>query len=292
MQKINIAILGPGNVGMNLLYKVMHSPYLECICLAGRNKSSKNLLSAKGMGIYTSDQSIDAIINLKNKIDIVFDATNAEAHIRNSKLLKNDNIFMIDLTPSRLGKLCLPCINGEECLNYKEVNMITCGGQSMVPVANAISKVSRVKYVEVVSTIPACSAGEGTRQNIDEYIMTTRRTLLEFSNAEKAKAMLVLNPADPPVIMRNTIYAILEKEISINYIIASVKDAEKKVRKYVPGYEVITPPTYIKKNTVAISVQVRGSGDFLPDYAGNLDIITCAGIEMAEKYAKSILGCV
>lgn len=290
MRKINVAILGSGNIGMNLLIKVLKSPYLNCICLAGRNGLSENLLRAKDMGINTSSNSINAILELIDKIDIVFDATNAEAHKKHSCLLKNYNVFTIDFTPSQIGKMCLPCLGEAEYFTYREVNMITCGGQSMVPIGRAISDVCpNVKYMEVVSTIPSCSAGEGTRQNIDEYILTTQKAILEFTNAQKAKAMLVLNPADPPIIMRNTIYAILGEHYSLEKITSSVLEMEKRIIQYVPGFKIIMLPTYIQPNTIAVSVQVRGSGDFLPDYAGNLDIITCAGIQVAETYAQMLL---
>lgn len=288
-EKLNVAILGSGNIGMNLLYKIMRSKWLNCLCISGRNKNSINLKKAQLLGIRTSSRSIESILEMKDQIQIVFDATNAEAHRKHSEILKKENIYVIDLTPSKIGKICLPCLNAYDCLRVKEVNMVTCGGQSMVPVANAISSIGKkIKYMEVISTIPSISAGKGTRENIDDYIYTTQEALREFTDCSKTKAMLVLNPAEPAINMHNTLYIVFDEKIELYDITEAVKFIERKMKKYVPGFCIISLPEFIADKTIVVSVEVKGTGDFLPEYAGNLDIITCAGIEMAEQYAINI----
>ena len=186
-------------------------------------------------------------------------------------------------------KLCVPCLNSNECIQYDNVNMVTCGGQAVVPIAFAITNVvSDVKYIEMVSTISSNSAGTGTRENIDEYIQTTTLALKQFTNVPKTKAMLVLNPAVPPIIMRNTLYVVADK-FDLNKVKKSVILMEKRIQEYVPGYKIILYPVILTNNILTLTIQVEGSGDYLPQYAGNLDIITCAAIEIAEKKAREIL---
>jgi len=289
MNKIKVAIIGSGNIGMNLLYKIKRSGVLECVYFIGRNSESENLSVAKHMGYRVSHDSIEAIIREPDCCDIVFDATSAESHRKNASILRKMDKFVVDLTPSKVGKLCIPCLNWEDSIKADNVNMITCGGQAMVPIAYALKKAcSKIKYLETVSTISSISAGAGTRQNIDEYVKTTSMALKEFTGISNTKAMIVLNPAEPPIIMRNTLYAVVENP-DINKMKAEVKLMEKQIQQYIPGYRVIIEPTIFDEGVITVTVQVEGSGDFLPSYAGNLDIITCAGIEIAEHYARNLI---
>lgn len=274
---------------MNLLYKIRRSNVLECSYFLGRDPNSENLLEAKKKGYRTSAKSIEAIKEEPDCCDIVFDATSAEAHIGHAPILKELNKYVVDLTPSLVGKMCIPCLNSTECLDVSNVNMITCGGQSMVPLAYAITRANKnVKYLETTSTISSISAGPGTRANIDEYISTTSKALQQFTGVKNTKAMIVLNPAEPPIIMRNTLYALMDNP-DLEAITEEVNKMEHCLEEYVPGFKVIVPPTLFDKNIVAVTAQVEGVGDFLPAYAGNLDIITCAGIEIAEQYARNII---
>lgn len=289
MDKIKVGIIGSGNIGMDLLYKIKHSKVLKCEWLIGRNPNSKNLKIAEKMGYKISTMGIQTIVDNANDIDIVFDATSAEAHKIHATILKKMGKFTVDLTPAQMGKLCVPCLNSNECIQYDNVNMVTCGGQAVVPIAFAITNVvSDVKYIEMVSTISSNSAGTGTRENIDEYIQTTTLALKQFTNVPKTKAMLVLNPAVPPIIMRNTLYVVADK-FDLNKVKKSVILMEKRIQEYVPGYKIILYPVILTNNILTLTIQVEGSGDYLPQYAGNLDIITCAAIEIAEKKAREIL---
>lgn len=289
MDRIKVAIIGSGNIGMDLLYKIKRSNVLECEWLIGRSPESKNLKLAEKMGYKTSSKGIQTIIDNPDCCDIVFDATSAEAHISHAAVLKRLEKYTVDLTPAQVGGLCVPCLNGDECINNQNVNMVTCGGQAIVPMAYAVAKVTKnVRYVEMVSTIASDSAGAGTRANIDEYIHTTTSALKQFTQVKNAKAMMVLNPAVPPIAMRNTLYVVSD-EINLSEVILSVEQMEKIIQEYVPGYRVIVEPTMLQTDTLTLTVQVEGSGDYLPRYAGNLDIITCAAIEIAEKRAREIL---
>ena len=285
MKKVQAAILGSGNIGMDLLYKLKNSKVLRCECVIGRHETSENLKKCREMGYRTSAKSIQEIIEHPECYDVVFDATSAEAHKVHSSILKRMHKFAVDLTPAKAGRLCIPCLNGDECVNEDNVNMVTCGGQATVPMAYAVTKeIGSAEYIEIVATIASSSAGRATRDNIDEYIHTTALALRDFTGVEKTKAMIVLNPAEPPIIMRNTLYVVADG-IDLERVTLAAENMEQEIQKYVPGYSIIVPPSLVKENTLAMTVQVEGSGDFLPKYAGNLDIITCAAVEMAEKYA-------
>ena len=295
-KKIRCAIIGPGNIGMNLLMKIKRSKLLECSLFVGRNPDSKNLAAAAQMGYNVSYDSLQALIQQESSFDILFDATSADSHRITAEMMKKLNKYTIDLTPSKIGKLCVPSLNWEECVEEDNINMVTCGGQSMVPLAYAIKSVcDDISYIETVSTISSASAGIGTRENIDDYIQTTQMALRKFTGVNNTKTMIVLNPAEPPIIMRNTLY-VRGENIDMEKVSGAVYDMEKNIQGYVPGYKIIVPPTLMENDIVAVSAQVEGSGDFLPEYAGNLDIITCAAIEMGEKYAMRLMetegGCI
>lgn len=287
MKKIKAAIIGTGNIGTDLLLKLQKSQSIECGMFTGRNPDSPGIKIAREMGIPYSYESVSAIANEPDCCEIVFDATSAKSHIYNSEILKPLNKFILDLTPARIGKMCIPVINLEECMNEANVNLVTCGGQASVPIANAISHVHpETKYIELVATISSKSAGSGTRNNIDEFTQTTKEALSQFTGIKNTKAIIVLNPAEPPITMRNTIYALIDKP-DMPRIKQEVLKTEKLIQSYVPGYRIILGPIY-ENGRVTTIVEVLGTGDFLPKYSGNLDIITCAAVGIAENYVSKL----
>ena len=286
--KLKIAIIGSGNIGTDLLIKVMRSEYMTCTLFAGRNFNSVGMKRANALGVTISDRSIEAIINDPAICDVVFDCTSAHAHTEHWAILQKLGKTVIDMTPAKLGELCVPAINATECLatGARNINMITCGGQSSIPIAYAISQVHRdIEYIEVASSIASRSAGPATRYNLDEYIETTQDALQKFSGAQRTKAILILNPAHPPIDMQTTIYAKIAAP-KLPAIQLSVAAMVEKLKQYVPGYQLIVPPT-IEGGKVITTIKVLGAGDYLPQYAGNLDIINCAAIAMTELIAKS-----
>lgn len=285
MRKVKVGIIGTGNIGTDLLIKLQRSEVLECGIFTGRNPDSKGIRIAGAMGIKTSCDSIQAIQIHPDCCEIVFDATSARVHLINAPILKSLGKFTIDLTPSQYGKMCIPVINLKECMDVDNINLITCGGQAAVPIAHAIMQVhSEIDYIEVAASIASLSAGPGTRDNIDEFTQTTRDAIRMFTGVPRAKAIIVLNPAEPPILMNNTIYARIEKP-RMQEIEQAVLHMAQKVQRYVPGYRVALGPV-MENGRLTTMVQVTGLGDFLPKYSGNLDIITCAAVNAAEEYAK------
>jgi acetaldehyde dehydrogenase len=286
MEKLRVAILGSGNIGTDLLLKVQRSKFLTCTMFVGRNLSSPGMAKAISMGIKVSDESIQAIIKNPDLCDLVFDATSAKDANNHWKILEKMGKIVVDMTPAKLGGLCIPSVNLEDVSTMQNVNMITCGGQASIPIAHLIGAIHKdqVDYIEVVSSIASRSAGPATRLNLDEYIDTTELGLKLFSNAKTTKAILILNPANPCIDMQTTVFAKIKNPQldklteELNVLIASIK-------KYVPGYELLVPPVY-ENGRIIITVKVQGLGDYLPKYAGNLDIINCAAIAVAEEYAK------
>ena len=286
MDNLKVAVLGPGNIGIDLMIKLLRSKKLDLVLLAGVDASSHGLKIAEEKGIATSLEGIHGILK-KGDIDIVFDATGAKPHLMHAPLLKTAGIFAIDLTPAAIGPYVVPAVNLAERLrdhSITNVNMITCGGQATVPIVKAISQVARVEYAEIVATISSLSAGPGTRQNIDEFTETTSDALVKIGGAERGKAIIILNPADPPIMMRNTIYAKCDSS-RIDEIKASVLQMVHTVQQYVPGYRLKVDP-YADGERVVCVVEVEGAGDYLPKYSGNLDIITSAAVAVAERYAQ------
>lgn len=287
-RKLRVAILGSGNIGSDLLSKVVRSEFLECVLFIGRSLSSRGVVRAMAMGVPVSDKSIDAIVDDPDLCELVFDATSALSHLRHGPILGALGKIVIDLTPSNLGAMCVPAVNLEQGLALNNVNMVTCGGQATVPIAHVIGQVhSEVPYIEVVSQIASRSAGPATRVNIDEYIENTERAILAFSGCERAKAILNLNPALPPVDMQATVFARAEHP-DLDALRPAVESMVERIRTYVPGYELIVPPT-LENGRIVVMVRVRGLGDYLPSYAGNLDIINCAAVAVAEGHAKLAL---
>ncbi len=284
-RRLRVAILGSGNIGSDLLSKVMTSDLLECTLFIGRNLTSKGMVRAVSMGIPVSDKSIEALVADPDICDLVFDATSALSHTRHAAILKEMGRSVIDLTPSNLGRMCVPAVNLDDCLTEQNVNMVTCGGQGSIPLAKVISEVcGGVRYIETISQIASRSAGPATRVNIDEYIGTTERGIREFTGCPRTKAILNLNPAHPPVNMQVTVLALVD-EPDLDRLVPAIDDMVERIQAYVPGYRVIVPPI-LENGRLAMMVGVRGRGDYLPAYAGNLDIINCAAIAVAEGHAR------
>jgi len=285
MDKLKVGIIGTGNIGTDLLLKIEKSEKLQCTLFMGRRKNSKGIGIAEKMGVPFSTDSIEPLKDRPWICDLVFDATSAQQHMRHTSILQKLGIYQIDLTPARTGKMCVPVLNLDSCTGLPDVNMVTCGGQGAIPIIYAIKNVcQKIAYAEVVATIASKSAGIGTRDNIDEFTKTTKDAIKELCSLSSAKAIITLNPAEPPIHMHNTIYLLIEKP-DMEQITKSVLKMEKAVQEYVPGYKVILKPTF-ENGRVTTMIEVTGAGDYLPPYAGNLDIITSAAIQVAEKYAE------
>lgn len=285
MNKLNVAILGSGNIGTDLLVKVERSEYLKCVLFIGRNLSSPGMAKAIALGVKVSDESIQAILKDPEKVDLVFDATSAKDAVYHWSLLEKLGKIVVDLTPAKLGGFCIPAVNLDEAVKQQNVNMITCGGQASIPIAYIISKTQKnIKYIEVVSSIASRSAGPATRLNLDEYVHTTEMGLSFFSGVKKTKAILNLNPANPCIDMQTTIFAQVDNP-DIKTLEENLEIMINSIKTYVPGFSLIVPPTY-ENGRIIIMVKAQGLGDYLPKYAGNLDIINCAAIAVAEQYSK------
>ncbi|WP_406676597.1 acetaldehyde dehydrogenase (acetylating) [Moorella sp. ACPs] len=285
MEKVKVAVIGPGNIGSDLMYKILRSQHLEMALMAGIVES-EGIKRARNLGIKTSIEGINAVL-AEEDIKIVFDATGAKPHLQHAPLLKEAGKIAIDLTPAAVGPYVVPCVNLDQVKAEPNLNMVTCGGQATVPIVYAINRVAGARYAEIVACISSKSAGPGTRQNIDEFTQTTARALRVVGGAQKSKAIIILNPAEPPIMMTNTIYVEVEKPDE-QAIRASVEAMVKEIQSYVPGYQLRVPPL-LDGNKVTVIVQVEGAGDFLPKYSGNLDIITSAAVAVAEKLAQKIL---
>jgi acetaldehyde dehydrogenase (acetylating) len=284
-KKARVAIIGTGNIGSDLLIKILRSPVLTCVLFTGKNSDSPGIKRAEALGVPVSSDSIGAILKNPDAVDIVFDATSADAHFVHAPILKKLHKFTIDLTPSRVGEMCVPILNLSEAMSSVNVNMISCGGQANTPLVSAIMKVHpETSYIEIVSSVASKSAGIGTRNNIDEYTQTTSDGVIKLAGAPRVKTIIILNPADPPIYMHNTIYAKIEKP-NIRALTREINGMVKKIQEYVPGYRLVLAPVF-ENNRVTIMNEVIGRGDYLPLYAGNLDIINCASVLVAQEYAK------
>jgi acetaldehyde dehydrogenase len=284
-EKMKVAILGTGNIGTDLLMKVMRSSWLECRLFAGRNLSSPGMMKADQLGVPVSGKGIQGIVEHHAEFNLVFDATSAEDHQRHAVILADLGLLAVDLTPAKVGKMCVPAVNLDECLEVNNVNMVSCGGQASIPLAFAVASANRdIEYIETVSSIASRSAGPATRINLDEYLATTENGLAAFSGGVRTKAILNLNPAQPCVHMQTTVLAKI-KQPDLEKTRAAVAAIVLKIQEYVPGYQIVMPPL-IENNRLAVMVRVEGRGDYLPKYAGNLDIINCAAIAIAEAHAR------
>jgi acetaldehyde dehydrogenase len=296
-EKVKVAILGSGNIGSDLMVKLLRQPgNMELVLMSGVIPESEGLARAKSLGISTSHQGVNAVLDDPD-IKIVFDATSAHAHVKHYRGLQDAGKIAIDLTPAARGPYVVPPTNLGEHLEAPNVNLITCGGQATIPLVYAVSQVAPVLYAEMVSTIASLSAGPGTRQNIDEFTFTTSRGLEVIGGAKNGKAIIILNPADPPIMMRNTIFVLLaDEEVDEAAITASIESMVAKVQAYVPGYRLNNPPVYEQRDTpdgpktmVAMLLEVTGAGDWLPAYAGNLDIMTASARQVGDEFARHLL---
>ncbi len=287
MDKLKVAVVGPGNIGSDLMYKIKRSKYLEMSLMAGIVES-EGIRRAAGEGIPVSMEGIKAVC-ANPEIKLAFDATSASAHFKNAPLLKEAGIIAVDLTPAAIGPYCVPAVNLEKLSEAPNINMVTCGGQATIPIVHAIERVAGASYAEIVAAISSKSAGPGTRANMDEFTETTSRAIEVVGGADKGKAIIVLNPADPPILMTDTVIVrVKHPEVGFEAIEASIMQMVSQVRKYVPGYCLRVPPQ-MEGDKVTVIVQVEGQGDFLPKYSGNLDIMNAAAVAAAEKIALRLL---
>lgn len=290
MSKVKVAILGSGNIGTDLMIKLGRSTILELTAVIGIDPESDGLRRASELGYLAVDTGLEGFLEHHAELaDIVFDATYAKAHVRHAKMLKEAGIKAIDMTPAGRGVLVVPSVNIGSNLEAENINLITCGGQATIPMVHAVNRVSPVEYAEIVATISSRSAGPGTRANIDEFTQTTSRAIEEVGGAKKGKAIIILNPAEPPILMRDTVYALVEDgTMDEAKITQSIEDMAKTVQSYVPGYRLRTEPIF-DGNKVTVFIEVEGAGDYLPKYSGNLDIMTAAGVKVAEEFAKNLV---
>lgn len=292
MKKIKCAVIGSGNIGTDLLAKLQRSPVLEPVWMAGIDARSDGLRRARETGLKATAEGVDGLVPrvLADGVQIAFDATSAYVHAENSRKLNALGVMMIDLTPAAIGPYCVPPVNMKEHVGKGEmnVNMVTCGGQATIPIVAAISRVQPVKYGEIIATTASRSAGPGTRKNIDEFTRTTAGAIQKVGGAKKSKAIIILNPAEPPIVMRDTVHCLTETEPDQEKIAASIHTMIKEVQKYVPGYKLVNGPVF-DGNRVSVFLEVEGLGDYLPKYAGNLDIMTAAAARAAEMFAEEIL---
>lgn len=289
MKKIKAAILGSGNIGTDLMYKLERSGVIEIAAVIGIDPDSDGLKRAKDRGYPVFDNGIEAIVNQSDLAEIVFDATSAKAHVRHAKVLRELGIRVIDLTPAARGPFICPVVNLTKQLELEttNLNMITCGGQATIPIVYAINRVANVSYAEIVATIASKSAGPGTRANIDEFTMTTRQALEQVGGADQGKAIIILNPAEPPILMRDTIYCEVA-QMDEAAIRQSILDIVQEVHQYVPGYRLKQEPLF-EENRVTVFLEIEGAGDYFPPYAGNLDIMTAAAMRVGEQVARHLL---
>ena len=292
MTKIKCALIGPGNIGTDLLAKLQRSEVLEAVWMVGIDPESDGLKRAREMGIKTTAEGVDGLIPhmQADGVQIVFDATSAYVHAENSRKVNEQGALMIDLTPAAIGPFCVPPVNLKAHVGSGEmnVNMVTCGGQATIPMVAAVSRVQPVAYGEIIATVSSRSVGPGTRKNIDEFTRTTAGAVEKVGGAKKGKAIIIINPADPPLMMRDTVHCLTEGEPDQAAITASVHAMLAEVQKYVPGYRLVNGPVF-EGQRVSIYLEVEGLGDYLPKYAGNLDIMTAAAARTAEMFAEEIL---
>ncbi|RQR92507.1 MULTISPECIES: acetaldehyde dehydrogenase (acetylating) [unclassified Burkholderia] len=291
-RKIRCALIGPGNIGTDLLAKLMRSPVLEPVWMVGIDPDSDGLKRARELGLKTTADGVDGLLPhvQADGVQIAFDATSAYVHAENSRKLNALGVLMIDLTPAAIGPYCVPPVNLKDHIGSGEmnVNMVTCGGQATIPMVRAISRVQPVAYGEIVATVSSRSVGPGTRKNIDEFTRTTAAAVAQVGGAKAGKAIIVINPADPPLIMRDTVHCLTESAPEEARIVESVHAMIADVQRYVPGYRLVNGPVF-DGNRVSVYLEVEGLGDYLPKYAGNLDIMTAAAARTAEMFAEELL---
>lgn len=294
-KKVTAAIVGPGNIGTDLLYKLLRSDLIEPRWMIGVDPSSEGLKLARDRGVEASHEGVDWLLKQDELPELIFEATSAYVHREYAPRYAEAGIRAVDLTPAAVGPAVIPPVNGEEHLTADNVNMITCGGQATIPMVHAVSRVTPVPYAEIVASVSSASAGPGTRANIDEFTRTTSAGVETIGGAERGKAIIILNPAEPPMIMRDTIFCGVGVDADRDAISESVVRMAQQVQEYVPGYRLLQDPQFddateatMGMTKVSIFVEVEGAGDYLPPYAGNLDIMTAAATRVGESVAKEI----
>jgi acetaldehyde dehydrogenase len=297
---LRCAIIGSGNIGTDLMMKIRRSDQLELAALIGIDPASDGLARARGLGVEATPDGIRWVADHPDRVDLVLDATSAHVHVRHAAVLADLGIPVIDLTPAARGPKVIPTVNLADHLDAPNLNMVTCGGQATTPIVAAVSRAADVRYAEMVSTVASVSAGPGTRQNIDEFTRTTARALEEIGGAAHGKAIIILNPADPPILMRNTVFCALPEGTNHQAVVDSVERMVADVADYVPGYRLKTRPVIEEgpfdtpggavPHRVVVLLEVEGAGDYLPPYAGNLDIMTAAAVRVAEAKAQRLTG--
>jgi acetaldehyde dehydrogenase len=291
--KVIAAIVGSGNIGSDLLHKLRRSELIDARYMVGVDPASKGLADARAMGVEVSHEGVDWLMARQDLPQIVFEATSAHVHVRNAPRYKEAGIRAVDLTPAARGPYVVPPVNLAQHLEEPNVNMVTCGGQATIPIVHAVARVVNVDYAEIVATISSASAGPGTRQNIDEFTWTTARAVEVLGGATRGKAIIILNPAEPPIMMRDTIFCSLPPGVDTGEVDKSIRQMAEAVAAYVPGYRLRTDPQFDVMDNgterVAVFVEVEGAGDSLPPYAGNLDIMTAAAAKVGDEIARHLL---
>ncbi len=290
--KVNAALVGSGNIGTDLMVKALRSDWINPVWMVGIDPASDGLAKAKTSGLKTTYAGVDGLLDYieGDGVKIAFDATSAYIHPANARKLEARGVLVIDLTPAAIGPYCVPPVNLQEHVGRQEanVNMVSCGGQATIPLVAAVSRVQPVKYAEIIATVASKSAGPGTRKNIDEFTRTTANGIEKVGGAKQGKAIIILNPAEPPMIMRDTIHCLTEDSPDEAAITKSVHDMIREVQKYVPGYQLKNGPVFDGRR-VSVFMEVKGLGDYLPEYAGNLDIMTAAALRTGEMFAEEII---
>jgi acetaldehyde dehydrogenase len=293
--KVPAAIVGSGNIGTDLLYKLLRSDVIEPRYMVGIDPDSEGLRRAASLGLEVSAEGVDWLLQQSEPPALAFEATSAKAHAANARRYEGAGIVTVDLTPAAVGPYVVPTVNLTEHLGEKNVNLVTCGGQATIPIVHAVSQVTEVAYAEIVASVASASAGPGTRANIDEFTRTTALGLEILGGATRGKAIIVLNPAEPPLIMRDTIFCSLPDGADHAAIVRSIEAVVEEVQGYVPGYRLLAEPQFggsdgFGQDRLAVLVEVEGAGDYLPPYSGNLDIMTAAATRVGEELASHLIG--